>query len=180
MFLCGEVSEVCHVARMLAFTLEMVTDFDRKRMRESSSPSSTTPRLRCLASLILSLQEAHVDFALSVIPEAVLYIRGLLPVDSGGQGHAGVDPTPRQSGQCGQEVHGSSPGLAGNLGLIHCSVMVVSRIFFQFRDLFPEDLTDQILNSILMLKTSACREVASIVKALVEMPQDCKYQPSIY
>jgi hypothetical protein len=54
-----------------------------------------------------------VDFVLSVIPEAVLYIRGLLPVDIGVQGPSGVDPNPRQSGQCGQEVHGSSPGWVG-------------------------------------------------------------------
>merc|ERR1719309_1095651 len=89
-------------------------------------------------------------------------------------------------------------GLAGNPGLIHCTILAVSRIYFQFSDLFPEDLTDQILHNILVLMSSSSREVAgaalsfvkvfitstpilsstkyvaSIVKALVEMPEDCK------
>ena len=60
-------------------------------------------------------------------------------------------------------------GLAGNPGLIQCSVLAVSRIFFQFRDLFPEDLTDQILNSILMLMSSACREVVGAALSFVKV-----------
>ena len=35
-------------------------------------------------------------------------------------------------------------GLAGNPGLIHCTVLAVSRIYFQFRDIFPEALTEQV------------------------------------
>ena len=59
--------------------------------------------------------------------------------------------------------------LAGNPGLIQCFVLAVSRIFFQFRDLFPEDLTDQILNSILMLMSSACREVVGAALSFVKV-----------
>jgi hypothetical protein len=48
-------------------------------------------------------------------------------------------------------------------------VLAVSRIFFQFRDLFPEDLTDQILNSILMLMSSAYREVVGAALSFVKV-----------
>ena len=35
-------------------------------------------------------------------------------------------------------------GLAGNPNLIHCTVLAVSRVYFQFRDLFPDHLTEQV------------------------------------
>ena len=62
----------------------------------------------------------------------------------GGGGPAEVNTS--RPGKCGKEVHGSPPaGLACNL---------------QFRYLFPEDPTDQILSNILMLISSKRREVA--------------------
>merc|ERR1719369_60092 len=172
----------------------------------SASPSSQAPRLRCLISLISTLEQPNVDFALSVIPEAVLSIRAvnskaraaafslLIVVGEALQRWSPDD----QDSIVRRYMSALLAGLAGNPGLIHCTVLAVSRIYFQFRDLFPEDLTDQILNNILMLMSSSSREVAgaalsfvkvfvtstpilsstkyvaSVVKALVEMPEDCK------
>ena len=89
-------------------------------------------------------------------------------------------------------------GLAGNPGLIHCTVLAVSRIYFQFSDIFPEALTEQVLTNVLLLLSSSSREVAGaalsfikvfitstpllmsskfvprIVEALVVMPDDCR------
>merc|ERR1712106_855930 len=174
----------------------------------SASPSSQAPRLRCLISLISSLQEAHVDFALSVIPEAVLSIRAVngkaraaafsLLIVVGEALQRWTPPPDSQDTVVRRYMAALLAGLAGNPGLIHCTVLAVSRIYFQFRDLFPEDLTDQILNNILMLMSSASREVVgaalsfvkvfvtstpimnstkyvtTVVKSLVEMPEDCK------
>jgi len=172
----------------------------------SASPSSQAPRLRCLISLISTIEKPQVDFALSVIPEAVLSIRAvnskaraaafsLLIVVGEALQRWGPD---EQDNMVRRYMAALLAGLAGNPGLIHCTVLAVSRIYFQFRDLFPSDLTDQILHNILMLMSSASREVAgaalsfvkvfvtstpilsstkyvaSIVKALVEMPEDCK------
>merc|ERR1719481_942765 len=174
----------------------------------SASPSSQAPRLRCLISLISSLEEPHVDFALSVIPEAVLSIRA---VNSKARAAAftllvGVGEALRRWSQADnsmdqvitQYMSCLLAGLAGNPGLIHCTVLAVSRIYFQFRDIFPDNLIDQVLNNILLLLSSSSREVAGaalsfikvfvtstpllaaskfvpgIVSALVTMPEDCK------
>ena len=147
-----------------------------------------------------------MDFALSIIPEAVLSIRAVNSKARAAAysllivvGEALQRWTPgSQDSVVRRYMAALLAGLAGNPGLIHCTVLAVSRIYFQFRDVFPEDLTDQILNNILMLMSSASREVAgaalsfvkvfvtstpilnstkyvaSIVKALVEMPEDCK------
>jgi len=174
----------------------------------SASPSSQAPRLRCLISLISGLQESHIDFALAVIPEAVLSIRAvnkkareaafslLIVVGEALQRWSPNSET--QDSVVRRYMSALLAGLAGNPGLIHCTILAVSRIYFQFSDLFPEDLTDQILNNILMLMSSGSREVAgaalsfvkvfitstpilsstkyvsSIVKSLVDMPEDCK------
>jgi len=161
-----------------------------------------------LISLISSLEEPHVDFALSVIPEAVLSIRAVnskaraaafsLLIVVGEALQRWTPPDTSQDTVVRRYMSALLAGLAGNPGLIHCTVLAVSRIYFQFRDLFPSDLTDQILHNILMLMSSASREVAgaalsfvkvfvtstpilnstkyvaNIVKALVEMPEDCK------
>jgi len=174
----------------------------------SASPSSQAPRLRCLISIISTLEQPNVEFALSVIPEAVLSIRAVnskaraaafsLLIVVGEALQRWTTPSTSQDSIVRRYMAALLAGLAGNPGLIHCTVLAVSRIYFQFRDLFPEDLTDQILNNILMLMSSSSREVAgaalsfvkvfvtstpilsstkyvaSVVKALVEMPEDCK------
>jgi len=174
----------------------------------SASPSSQPPRLRCLISLISTLKDPHIDFALSIIPEAVLSIRAVnskarasafsLLIVVGEALQRWTEPPESQDSVVRRYMSALLAGLAGNPGLIHCTVLATSRIYFQFKDLFPEDLRDQILNNILMLMSSASREVAgttlsfvkvfitstpilastkyvsNIVKALVEMPEDCK------
>jgi len=174
----------------------------------SASPSSQAPRLRCLISLISGLEEPHIDFALSVIPEAVLSIRAVnskaraaafsLLIVIGEAMQRWTPPPADQDSIVRRYMTALLAGLAGNPGLIHCTILAVSRIYFQFKDLFPEDLTEQVLNNILALMSSSSREVAgaalsfikvfvtsapllnstryvgSIVKALVNMPDDCK------
>ena len=174
----------------------------------SASPSSQAPRLRCLVALLSSLEEPHQDFALAIIPEAVLSIRAvngrarqaafqlLLVVGESLQRWTG--PGAGQEEVVRRYLAALLAGLAGNPGLINCTVLALSRIYFQFKDLFPEDLIEQILTNILVLLSSSSREVsgaalsfvkvfitstpilvstkyvAQVVKALVEMPEDCK------
>ena len=174
----------------------------------SASPSSQAPRLRCLIHLISGLVEPQTDFVLSVIPEAVLSIRAV-----NGRARAAafslliVVGEALQRWATDQENSDSVvrkfmasvlAGLAGTPRMIHCTILAISRIYFQFKDQFPEDLSEQVLNNILVLMGSSSREVAgaslsfvkvfitttpivtctkyvpNIVKALVEMPEDCK------
>jgi len=174
----------------------------------AASPSSQAPRLRCLISILGQLEEPNQTFALALIPEAVLSIRAVnskarkaaftLLVGVGealqrwSQADNSMDQVITQYMSC------LLAGLAGNPGLIHCTVLAVSRIYFQFRDIFPDNLIDQVLNNILLLLSSSSREVAGaalsfikvfvtstpllaaskfvpeIVSALVTMPEDCK------
>ena len=174
----------------------------------SASPSSQAPRLRCLLHLISGLTDPHPDFVLSVIPEAVLSIRAvngrartaafsLLIVV--GEALQRWSSDQENSDAVVRKFMGAVlAGLAGTPRMIHCSILAISRIYFQFKDQFPDDLSEQVLNNILVLMSSSSREVSgaslsfvkvfitttpivtctqfvpNIVKALVEMPEDCK------
>ena len=173
----------------------------------SASPSSQAPRLRCLLHLISGLQEPHPDFVLSVVPEAVLSIRAvnsraraaafsLLIV--GGEALQRWSPDQDPDTTVRSFMGAVLAGLAGAPNMVHCTILAISRIYFTFRDQFPEDLAAQVLNNILVLLGSSSREVSgaalsfvkvfitttpiitctqyvpNIVKALVEMSDDCK------
>jgi len=169
-------------------------------------PSSQAPRLRCLIEIISKLKEANYEFVFSCIPESILCIRA-------------VNKKARESaftllitigeaiirwGEGSQEeairkyLNQVMVGLAGTPTLIHCTILAISRIYFQLKDILPLDVTEQVLNNILLLLSSAAREVSSaglsfvkvfitatpvtlatrflpnIVKAITEMPEDCK------
>ena len=173
----------------------------------ATSPSSQAPRLRCLTSILRQLEDPSEEFALALIPEAVLCIRAV-----NGKARTAAFTLLVAVGEALQRWNTSSDsdevisrymasmlaGLAGNPGLIHCTVLAVSRIYFQFRDIFPEALTEQVLTNVLLLLSSSSREVAGaalsfikvfitstpllmsskfvprIVEALVVMPDDCR------
>jgi ribosomal RNA-processing protein 12 len=89
-------------------------------------------------------------------------------------------------------------GLAGGPTMIHCSLLAITRIYYQFHDIFPDDLTEMLIENICLLLTSQCREVVGssvsflhvfitsapvmgsarfcekIVTALCKMTEDCK------
>ena len=173
----------------------------------SASPSSQAPRLRCLIYLITNLQDPHPDFVLSVVPEAILSIRAvnsraraaafsLLIVV--GEALQRWSPDNDQDAVVRRFMEAVLAGLAGSPGMIHCTILAISRIYFTFREQFPADLAQQVLNNILVLLHSSSREVSgaalsfvkvfitttpiieatkyvsNIVKGLVEMSDDCK------
>ena len=173
----------------------------------SASPSSQAPRLRCLIHLISGMEEAHPDFVLSVIPEAILSIRAvnsraraasfslLIVVGEALQRWSDEE----NSDSVVRKFMGAVlAGLAGTPNMINCTILAISRIYFTFREQFPDDLAEQVLNNMLVLLKSSSREVSgaslsfikvfitatpilsctkyvsNIVKGLVEMSDDCK------
>jgi len=172
----------------------------------SASPSSQAPRLRCLFSIVSQLEDQNEEFAFAIIPEAVISIRAVNSKARAAAFNLLIavgEALQRWSEESNDDIvrkymSAMMAGLAGNPGLIHCTLLAISRIYFQFRDLFPDDLTGQILTNILVLLSSSSREVvgsglsfvkvfvtstpilesskyvSNIVTALVDMPEDCK------
>jgi len=173
----------------------------------AAAPSSQAPRLRCLSSILAQLAAPSEEFALALVPEAILSLRA---ANSKARKAAftllvGVGEALQRWSVDGDTdavitryMAAMLAGLAGNPNLIHCTVLAVSRVYFQFRDLFPDQLTEQVLQNVLLLLGSSSREVAGaalsfvkvfvtatpllsasrfvpgIVAALVAMPEDCR------
>lgn len=50
-------------------------------------------------------------------------------------------------------------GLAGNPTVINCTILAITRIFYEFRDIFPDDLMEMVVTNVCLLLTSQSREV---------------------
>ncbi|QQP38380.1 RRP12like proteinlike [Caligus rogercresseyi] len=81
---------------------------------------------------------------------------------------------------------------------VHCSLLAITRIFYEFKDIFPDDIVEMLLTNVCLLSTSSSREIVGatlsflrvfvsshnilkstkyiehIVKSLVNMTEDCK------
>jgi len=198
----------CNTEASKEFMTENLTDLQQILISSLSktSPSSQAPRLRCLISIISSLKDPSHEFAYSSIPESILCIRA---VNKKARESAYVllicvgEAVLRWAEDNKDEalrdyMNQVMVGLAGTPTLIHCTILGISRIYYQFKDIFPQELIEQVLGNILLLLASPSREVSgaglsfikvfitstpvtvatkflpNIMKSLVEMPEDCK------
>ena len=89
-------------------------------------------------------------------------------------------------------------GLAGGPTMIHCTLLAITKIYYELKDIFPDDLIELLLENICLLVTSQSREVVipsvsfllvfvakcpvlesakfcqKIVQAVCKMTEDCK------
>ena len=174
-----------------------------------ASPSSQALRIRCLVHIVRRLtgeDEQHLYFVKSVIPEAVLCIKAvnekarsgaytLLIVIAEAMMNWG------ESDDALLDYIGTlSAGLAGEPSLVNCSLLAITRVFFEFRDVMPDELTEILLGNVCKLMTCASREVVGsalsflrvfvqvnpvvktgrkdilekVVRAVMQMSEDCQ------
>lgn len=89
-------------------------------------------------------------------------------------------------------------GLAGGPTMIHCTLKSITKLYYEFQDIFPEDLTNLLIENVCLLLTSHSREIVNpsvsflhvfittspvigsaqfcekIVSSLCKMTEDCK------
>jgi ribosomal RNA-processing protein 12 len=176
-----------------------------------ASPSSQRYRLRCLVHIIRKLSSEHKDFAFKVVPEAVLCIKA---VNAKARAEAFTlivcvgemlfkwnkeeDDNGEEGSELKEYMEVLFAGLAGSPSMINCSILAITRVFYEFRDIFPEIVTEMLVNNVCLLLTSQAREVVGsclsflrvfvtanpvfdtvrflepIMKAMVKMSEDCK------
>ncbi|CAB4066317.1 RRP12 [Lepeophtheirus salmonis] len=159
----------------------------------SSSPPSQASRLRTLL-LILNLldsetedqKQSNIEFATSIIPEAVLCIKAVNEKARSGAyvllvsiGESLVRWSSDIDEALKKYLTVLLAGLAGNTMTIHCSLLAITRIFYEFKDVFPDGIVEMLLTNVCLLSTSSSREVSTkyiehIIKSLVNMTEDCK------
>lgn len=172
-----------------------------------ASPPSQASRLRCLINILRNLDDNNQDFAFRVVPEAVLCIKAtnekarsssftlLVVIGEALLRWQNNDETEKVLKDYMKVI---LAGLAGGTTMIHCTVLAIARLYYEFHDLFPNDLLEMLIENVCLLITSKSREVVNacisflhgfittcpvmesarfcekIVSALCRMTDDCK------
>ncbi len=202
--ICRSEGEECAAFR--SDNLDRIQEVLLKSL-SSSSPASKKFRLRCLIHVIRKLNPNNKAFAIKVVPEAVLCIKEVNKVarseaftlvvcigEAMIKWNADLEP-----GEALKEyLEALFAGLAGSPFMINCSLLAVTRVFYEFRDVFPASVSEMMVNNVCLLLTSQAREVVgsslsflrvfvtvnpvfetsrfveTIMKALSNMTEDCK------
>ncbi len=164
--IAGSERENCK--NFLAANLDQVRDVLLGSLSKASPPSQAA-RLKCLIHIVRSLENDSTEFVYKIVPEAVLCIKA-------------ANEKARSSAYTLLVVIGESvmkwrsasepvqniikdylkvllAGLAGGPTMIHCTLLAITRIYFEFNDIFPDDLSKMLVENACLLLTSQSREV---------------------
>lgn len=143
----------------------------------SSSPSSKAPRLRCLHRIVDSLPGENDAFIVAVLPEVILCTKeinqkarasafGLL-VEIGNTLLKFSDQ-PREV--CvSKYVEMLAAGLAGSPHMVSATVLALTRILFEYKDILRGPLLDQLVDAVDTLMQTKGREVLKSALGLIKV-----------
>eukprot|EP00095_Tigriopus_kingsejongensis_P002902 maker-scaffold336_size202805-snap-gene-0.23 protein:Tk02902 transcript:maker-scaffold336_size202805-snap-gene-0.23-mRNA-1 annotation:"rrp12-like protein" len=202
--ICSSRSESCST-----FIVQNLDSIQKVFLQSLSkaSPSSRAARLSSLAHVARKLEVEHVPFLYQVIPEAVLCIKA---VNEKARANAFnlilviAEILLRLKSDQSSDIVIKEymevlvAGLAGSPSLVHCTMLAISRVFYEFKDMFPESVSDWLAEKVCLLLTNKEREVVGsalsflqvfvqvnpvtktakhvqhMVTSLITMTEDCK------
>lgn len=202
--ICGSSNSACR--QFLSTNLTRVQQVLLQSLSKASPPSQAS-RLKCLIHIVRNLSDDSSDFVYKIVPEAILCIRAtnekarlgsytlLVVICEALQRWRKEEPIGNIVKDYMQVM---LAGLAGGPTQVHCTLLAITRIFFEFHDIFPEELTELLVDNVCLLVTSQSREVVGsslsflrvfvtsypvlnsaqfcekIVRGVVKMSDDCK------
>ncbi|KAM6390031.1 RRP12-like protein isoform 1-T3 [Pluvialis apricaria] len=134
-------------------------------LKSAASPAKR-PRLKCLFHIVKQLSAEHEPFITALVPEVILCTK---EVSVGARknafvllvemGHAFIrfGPTPQEGMQ--RFLLMVYVGLTGSVTMISCTVLALTRLFFEFKDHLELSVVEQLLQNICLLLASRTRDV---------------------
>ncbi|KAJ7399224.1 RRP12-like protein [Pitangus sulphuratus] len=134
-------------------------------LKSAASPAKR-PRLKCLFHIVKQLSAEHEPFITALVPEVILCTKEvsvgarknafLLLVE---MGHAFIrfGPNPEEAMQ--RFLLLIYVGLTGSVTMISCTVLALTRLFFEFKDHLEFSVVEQLLQNICLLLASRTRDV---------------------
>ncbi|NWX87944.1 RRP12 protein, partial [Nothoprocta pentlandii] len=134
-------------------------------LKSAASPAKR-PRLKCLFHIVKQLSAEHEPFITALVPEVVLCTKEvsvgarrnayLLLVE---MGHAFVrfGPTPPEAME--RFLLLIYAGLTGSVTMISCTVLALTRLFFEFKEHLEVSVVEQLLQNVCLLLRSRTRDV---------------------
>ncbi|KAM9232142.1 RRP12-like protein [Leptosomus discolor] len=134
-------------------------------LKSAASPAKR-PRLKCLFHIVKQLSAEHEPFITALVPEVILCTKEvsvgarknafMLLVE---MGHAFIrfGPTPQEAMQ--RFLLLVYAGLMGSVTMISCTVLALTRLFFEFKDHLELSVVEQLLQNVCLLLASRTRDV---------------------
>ncbi|NXV71023.1 RRP12 protein, partial [Atlantisia rogersi] len=134
-------------------------------LKSAASPAKR-PRLKCLLHIVKQLSAEHEPFVAALVPEVILCTK---EVSVGARknafvllvemGHAFIrfGPTPQEAME--RFLLLIYAGLTGSVTMISCTVLALTRLFFEFKDHLELSVVEQLLENICLLLASRTRDV---------------------
>ncbi|NWS45360.1 RRP12 protein, partial [Probosciger aterrimus] len=134
-------------------------------LKSAASPAKR-PRLKCLLHIVKQLSAEHEPFITALVPEVILCTK---EVSVGARknafvllvemGHAFIrfGPTPQEGME--RFLLLVYVGLTGSVTMISCTVLALTRLFFEFKDHLELSVVEQLLQNICLLLASRTRDV---------------------
>ncbi|NWQ72766.1 RRP12 protein, partial [Columbina picui] len=164
------LEEVCAAARgpCQAFVRSHLPDLQTAlldSLKSAASPAKR-PRLKCLFHIVKQLSAEHEPFITALVPEVILCTK---EVSVGARknafvllvemGHAFIrfGPTPEEAME--RFLLLVYAGLTGSVTMISCTVLALTRLFFEFKDHLELSVVEQLLQNVCLLLASRTRDV---------------------
>ncbi|NXL41160.1 RRP12 protein, partial [Podilymbus podiceps] len=134
-------------------------------LKSAASPAKR-PRLKCLFHIVKQLTAEHESFITALVPEVILCTK---EVSVGARknafvllvemGHAFIrfGPSPQEAMQ--RFLLLVYAGLTGSVTMISCTVLALTRLFFEFKDHLELSVVEQLLQNVCLLLASRTRDV---------------------
>ncbi|XP_010170166.1 RRP12-like protein, partial [Antrostomus carolinensis] len=134
-------------------------------LKSAASPAKR-PRLKCLMHIVKQLSAEHEPFITALVPEVILCTKEvsvgarknafMLLVE---MGHAFIrfGPTPQEAMQ--RFLLLVYAGLTGSVTMISCTVLALTRLFFEFKGEQELSVVEQLLQNVCLLLASRTRDV---------------------
>ncbi|XP_075573733.1 RRP12-like protein isoform X3 [Pelecanus crispus] len=144
-------------------------------LKSAASPAKR-PRLKCLFHIVKQLSAEHEPFITALVPEVILCTK---EVSVGARKNAFVllvemahafirfGPTPQEAMQ--RFLLLVYAGLTGSVTMISCTVLALTRLFFEFKDHLELSVVEQLLQNVCLLLASRTRDVVKAALGFIKV-----------
>ncbi|XP_075699158.1 RRP12-like protein [Rhinoderma darwinii] len=134
-------------------------------LKSASSPAKR-PRLKCLIHIVKRLTANHEEFMTSIIPEVMICTKEASVAARKNaytllaeMGHAFLRFINDQTEALDRYLTVVYAGLTGSVTMITCTILTLTRLLYEFKDLMDLEVIEQLLKNICLLLSSKTREV---------------------
>ncbi|KAJ8361402.1 hypothetical protein SKAU_G00179270 [Synaphobranchus kaupii] len=171
--MCGGEREACR--SFVLSNLDQLKPVLLGSLKSAASPAKR-PRLKCLIHIVRQLTVEHTEFITSLLPEVIICTKEVsvgarknaytLLVDMA-RAYIRFYNTPKEA--LDQYLALVYIGLSGSVTMITCTVLALTRLVFEFKDLMDVLVLEQLLHNLTQLLMSRTREIVKAALSFIKV-----------